>query len=180
MKCRYQKSSSLQQQNLEYTFLNIRFLPKQSNSCSWPFVLHKVFGLCPSSGILKKRTERFGNWICIRPRVRGSCTMGKVGKPSNSENSKVPHIVFWGSDTVSWWVGSSHGSNYKVYHLLGCDVLKSGGSLPTLRRNWYHLQGRNVSQAIIISCFLGILFNLEVGGSTFLRNVGKLLPEFTA
>jgi hypothetical protein len=29
-----------------------------------------VFGLCPSSGILKIRKQRFGNWICFRPQVR--------------------------------------------------------------------------------------------------------------
>jgi hypothetical protein len=26
-----------------------------------------VFGLCPSSGILETRKQRFGNWICFRP-----------------------------------------------------------------------------------------------------------------
>jgi hypothetical protein len=31
-----------------------------------------VFGLCPSSDILKNyKTQRFGNWICFRPEVRG-------------------------------------------------------------------------------------------------------------
>jgi hypothetical protein len=30
-----------------------------------------VFGLCPSTGILKTRKQRFGNWICFRPQVRG-------------------------------------------------------------------------------------------------------------
>jgi hypothetical protein len=31
-----------------------------------------VFGLCPSSGILKnRRTQRFGNWISFHPQVRG-------------------------------------------------------------------------------------------------------------
>jgi hypothetical protein len=30
---------------------------------------YSVFGLCPSSGILK--TRRFGNWICLRPRIWG-------------------------------------------------------------------------------------------------------------
>jgi hypothetical protein len=33
-----------------------------------------VLGLCPSSGILKNRTQRFGNWICFRPQVRGQET----------------------------------------------------------------------------------------------------------
>jgi hypothetical protein len=30
-----------------------------------------VFGLCPSSGIPEKRKQRFGNWICFRPQVKG-------------------------------------------------------------------------------------------------------------
>jgi hypothetical protein len=30
-----------------------------------------VFGLCPSSGILETRNQRFGNCICFRPQVRG-------------------------------------------------------------------------------------------------------------
>jgi hypothetical protein len=31
-----------------------------------------VFGLCPLSGILETiKTQRFGNWICFRPQVRG-------------------------------------------------------------------------------------------------------------
>jgi hypothetical protein len=33
---------------------------------------HWVFGFCPSSGILKNyKIQRFGNWICFRPQVRG-------------------------------------------------------------------------------------------------------------
>jgi hypothetical protein len=30
-----------------------------------------VLGLCPSSGILETRKQRFGNWICFRPEVKG-------------------------------------------------------------------------------------------------------------
>jgi hypothetical protein len=30
-----------------------------------------VFGLCPSSGFLEIRKQRFGSWICFRPQVRG-------------------------------------------------------------------------------------------------------------
>jgi hypothetical protein len=32
-----------------------------------------VFGLCPSSGFFlnnNEKTQRFGNWICLRPQVR--------------------------------------------------------------------------------------------------------------
>jgi hypothetical protein len=39
-----------------------------------------VFGLCPSSGILKnRRTQRFGSWICFRPQVRGQETPTQLG-----------------------------------------------------------------------------------------------------
>jgi hypothetical protein len=39
-----------------------------------------VFGLCPSSGILRNRTtQRFGNWICFRPQVRGQETSTHLG-----------------------------------------------------------------------------------------------------
>jgi hypothetical protein len=38
-----------------------------------------VFGLCPSSGILKNRRTRFGNWICFRPQVRGQETPTQLG-----------------------------------------------------------------------------------------------------
>jgi hypothetical protein len=39
-----------------------------------------VFGLCPSSGILKnRRTQHFGNWICFRPQVRGQETPTQLG-----------------------------------------------------------------------------------------------------
>jgi hypothetical protein len=41
---------------------------------------HWVFGLYPSSGILKKRrTHPFGNWICFRPQVRGQETSTQLG-----------------------------------------------------------------------------------------------------
>jgi hypothetical protein len=48
-----------------------------------------------------------------------------------------------------------------------------------------HDQGRGVSQAsskqsILTACFLGILSGPEDGGNTFLRNVGKLLPDYMA
>jgi hypothetical protein len=32
---------------------------------------HWVCRLCPSSGILNTRKQRFGNWKCFRPQVRG-------------------------------------------------------------------------------------------------------------
>jgi hypothetical protein len=39
-----------------------------------------VFELCSSSGILKnRRTQRFGNWICFRPQVRGQETPTQLG-----------------------------------------------------------------------------------------------------
>jgi hypothetical protein len=38
-----------------------------------------VFGLCPSSGILENRTQRFANWICFRPQVRGQETPTQLG-----------------------------------------------------------------------------------------------------
>jgi hypothetical protein len=30
-----------------------------------------VLGLYPSSGVLKTRKQRFGNWMCFRQQVRG-------------------------------------------------------------------------------------------------------------
>jgi hypothetical protein len=43
-----------------------------------------VFGLCPTSGILKYyRTERFGNCVCFLPQVRGletSALSGQLGR----------------------------------------------------------------------------------------------------
>jgi hypothetical protein len=39
-----------------------------------------VFGLFPSSGILgTRKTQRFGNWICFRPQVRGEETPTLLG-----------------------------------------------------------------------------------------------------
>jgi hypothetical protein len=35
---------------------------------------HWVLGLCPSSGIIETRKQRFGKWICFRPQVRGKDT----------------------------------------------------------------------------------------------------------
>jgi hypothetical protein len=36
------------------------------------------FGLLPSSGILDARKQRFGNWICFRPQVKGDTLLGPL------------------------------------------------------------------------------------------------------
>jgi hypothetical protein len=36
-------------------------------------------GLCPLSGILKTRKERFGNWVCFDPQVEGQMTPALLG-----------------------------------------------------------------------------------------------------
>jgi hypothetical protein len=44
-----------------------------------------VFGLYPSSGILKHyKTQRFGNWICLRLQVKGetSTLLGPLERPN--------------------------------------------------------------------------------------------------
>jgi hypothetical protein len=43
----------------------------------------------------------------------------------------------------------------------------------------FHLQGRNVGQ-FLIGCFDILLFEFENWGSTFLRNVRELIPDYTA
>jgi hypothetical protein len=41
---------------------------------------YQAVGLCPSSGILKDwRKQRFENWICFRPQVRGGRTPTQLG-----------------------------------------------------------------------------------------------------
>jgi hypothetical protein len=50
-----------------------------------------LFGLCLSSGIIKARKQRFGNWICFRPQVRGE-TLSLLGP---LERANLNH---WTSD----------------------------------------------------------------------------------
>jgi hypothetical protein len=50
--------------------------PKHSDFTELTYIYrsqnYQVFGLCPSSSVLKNlRTQRFGNWICFRPQVGG-------------------------------------------------------------------------------------------------------------
>jgi hypothetical protein len=52
-----------------------------------------VFGLCPSSGILKtRRTQRFWNWICFRPEVRGQETPTQLGPLERASLNHCPVI----------------------------------------------------------------------------------------
>jgi hypothetical protein len=37
------------------------------------------FGLYPSSGIYDKKSQRFGDWICLRPQVDGARQTYSVG-----------------------------------------------------------------------------------------------------
>jgi hypothetical protein len=55
-----------------------------------------VFGLCPSSGILRNlRTQRFGNWICFHLQVRGRHLLCWVlYKELTSNRSSIRNVVF--------------------------------------------------------------------------------------
>jgi hypothetical protein len=46
------------------------FMDLECQLCSFPNP-GSIFGLFPSSGILETRKQRFGNWMCFRPQVRG-------------------------------------------------------------------------------------------------------------
>jgi hypothetical protein len=60
-----------------------------------------VFGLRPSSGILKnRRTQRFGNWICFRPQVRGQETPTQLG-PLERASSDCGR-VYWAETFVTF------------------------------------------------------------------------------
>jgi hypothetical protein len=90
---------------------------------------------------------------------------------------------------------------YVEYCLLGYDIMSSGRSLPMFRRNALvpssglkskpsrnHEEAggkqrstiRSVGRLILAGFLLGLLFDTEDGGSTFLRNMGGLLPDYTA
>jgi hypothetical protein len=53
-----------------------------------------AFGLFPSSGILETRKQRFGNWICSHPQVRGGKTptqLSSLGR-ANFNHWTLPHL----------------------------------------------------------------------------------------
>jgi hypothetical protein len=44
-----------------------------------------------------------------------------------------------------------------------------------------HIQCRTSASSLFLTgCLFGVLFGLEDGYSTFIRNVGKFLPEYSA
>jgi hypothetical protein len=80
----------------------------------------------------------------------------------------------------------SHSGDYEEYCLLGSDAGYSGRSLPTFQRNVSPSSSRPNSKPrkqnyfesyayCLLVCLLGLFFDPENVGSTFLRNVRKLL-----
>jgi hypothetical protein len=64
------------------------------------------------------------------------------------------------------WVGEE--GTVEEYHLLGCDAVQSG-KRAKCSASCLHLAG----------CLCGLFFDPEDGISTFLRNIGELLPLYT-
>jgi hypothetical protein len=88
------------------------------------------------------------------------------------------------------WVWDSHSGGYEEWDLLGFNVLQF------VEAQWHfegtyrlHLQGRRIHQArnkqesgveLIAGFSLVLFFDTEYGDNTFLRNVSRLLLNYTA
>jgi hypothetical protein len=56
-----------------YNILNFIYYMMYNNVTNYTLQNCKVyFGLYPSSGIYDKKSQRFGDWICLRPQVDGA------------------------------------------------------------------------------------------------------------
>jgi hypothetical protein len=81
-----------------------------------------------------------------------------------------------------WEIWGSHGRDYEEYHLLGCEGMQVGGTVPKFRSNFLLASSgskskKQVTSRVLVVC---LIFGPKDGGSTFLRKVSKPLPDYTA
>jgi hypothetical protein len=70
-------------------------------------------------------------------------------------------------------------SQWKENYFLKCDIVQSGRSCPIFWRKVMLLsQCKQAYSEHSQHCLPGLTFDPEDGDSTFLRNVGKLLPDY--
>jgi hypothetical protein len=93
-----------------------------------------IFGLCPSSFILK--TQRFGNWICFRPQVRGEIST-PLGPLETAHHNHWTGYVLNGRVSIpgkgykffsSAWVHTGYGA-----HPATCPIC-TGALSPEIKR----------------------------------------------
>jgi hypothetical protein len=51
------------------------------------------FGLYPSSGIYDKKSQRFGDWICLRPQVDGARQTYSVGPVRKRQSQSLDVVI---------------------------------------------------------------------------------------
>jgi hypothetical protein len=89
-----------------------------------------VFGICPSSGfkIIRKKTRRFGNWICFRPQVKGINIVGSisVGRWVLANCATLKMEAIRSSETsVNTRPTQCHFPEDDISHSHGCEILKT-------------------------------------------------------
>jgi hypothetical protein len=71
-----------------------------------------------------------------------------------------------------------NSGEHEEHHLTGFCAVKCGIRLPRFGRlHCFHLHGRTL---FLTGCSFGVFFDPEAGGSTFLRDSCKPLPDYTA